>query len=151
MSDHCKFYKCTRIVEKDGYCFLHKMYAGASTSATIHKDIVAGSPIAKLQKKKESNAKPRKPIAKQSKKRKKEQPVYVAMVKAAAAEDDSCEVRSPVCTGKMQGFNHTQKTSPKNRLDRENLKRCCNACNDYIEKNTEWAEENGHLISRFKK
>ena len=86
-----------------------------------------------------------------SEKRIKEQLIYVAKVKAAAKEDDSCEVKSPVCTGKMQGFNHIQKRSPKNWLDSKNLEKCCNMCNSFIENNTEWAKEHGHFISKYKK
>lgn len=90
-------------------------------------------------------------IPAQSKKRIKEQRIYVAKVKEAAAENDNCEVKSPVCTGKMQGFNHKAKRSPKNWLDSNNLEKCCNMCNGFIENNTEWAKEHGHFISKFKK
>lgn len=73
------------------------------------------------------------------------------MVKAAVKEDDMCEVKSPNCDGKMTGFNHKQKRSPNNLLDRNNLERCCNSCNTFIENNQDWAEKNGHFISKFKK
>ena len=65
--------------------------------------------------------------------------------------DDSCQIKSPVCTGKAQGANHKQKRSPKNMLDKKNLERSCNACNRYVETHVEWAKENGHSVSRFKK
>lgn len=90
-------------------------------------------------------------IPKRSKKRIIEQKEYLGKVKAAAAIDDNCEIRSPVCTGKMQGFNHPQKRTPKNWLDPKNHERSCNECNGYIEIHTEWAKEHGHFISKFAK
>ena len=90
-------------------------------------------------------------IPTRSKKRIKEQPIYVGKVKAAAAINDNCEIQSPVCTGKMTGFNHPQKRSPSNWLDDNNHERSCNECNGYVETHTEWAKENGHFISKFKK
>lgn len=35
MAEHCKFYRCDRMIEKDGYCFLHKMYAGSAASTSV--------------------------------------------------------------------------------------------------------------------
>ena len=90
-------------------------------------------------------------LPKRSKKRIVEQRIYVGKVKAAAEIDDSCEIKSPVCTGKMQGFNHPRKRSPKNWLDDKNHERSCNACNGFVENNTEWAKKHGHFISKFKK
>lgn len=95
--------------------------------------------------------KPVKPIAKMSAKRKVEQRQYSKGVSEAIAADPFCKVKSPVCTGKAQGQNHKQKRSPKNWLLPENRENCCNACNLYIELNKDWAEKNGHFISRFSK
>jgi len=95
--------------------------------------------------------KDKKPIARQSEKRKTEQPKYKKIVKEMLAQNPNCEIKSPVCTGKAQGLNHKQKRSPKNLLDKANLERSCNACNLYIEEHPDWAQENGHQISRFKK
>ena len=91
-----------------------------------------------------------KPIAKVSEKRKKENKVYKKQVKAAAKKDDRCKVKSPVCTGKAQGLHHIQKRSPANLTDVNNQLPACNACNLYIEENSEWAKNNGFTISRFK-
>jgi hypothetical protein len=90
-------------------------------------------------------------IPHQSKKRVKDQREYVKIVKEAAKVDDRCKIKSPDCTGKMEGLNHKQKRSPKNLLMITNLERACNACNNFVENNTAWAKANGHLISRFKK
>lgn len=92
-----------------------------------------------------------KPIPKKSAKRKKDDAVYLKMVKKASEISNECEVKSPDCTGKMQGFNHKQKRSPNNLLKKENLERSCNACNLYCETHPVWAKQNGHFISRFKK
>lgn len=67
--------------------------------------------------------------------------------------DPRCQLKSPVCTKISQGFDHTQKTSPGNRLKPENLKLSCNACNMFKEtaEGQIWAKETGNHISRFKK
>ena len=96
-------------------------------------------------------AKKIKPIAPLSKKRVKMQVEYRKIVKAAIEKDNRCTVKSPVCSGFAQGFNHLQKRSPANIILNENLELSCNPCNLFIEENTEWAKVNGHLISRFKK
>lgn len=67
------------------------------------------------------------------------------------AENKFCELKSPVCTGTAQGLDHLQKRTEKNLMDKANLKRSCNACNQFKEDNPEWAIENGFHISRFKK
>lgn len=93
-------------------------------------------------------------LPKMSAKRKKESRVYKKIVVEMARKDDECELKIPgVCTGIMNGLDHTQKRSPKNFLDKKNLKRACNACNVYKEtsEGQKWAKENGHHISRFKK
>lgn len=92
-----------------------------------------------------------KPIAKVSEKRKQEDKVYKKQVKAAVKKDPRCKVKSPVCTGKMQGLHHKQKRSPGNLTKEENQLPACNACNLYIEENSEWARNNGFTVSRFKK
>ena len=90
-------------------------------------------------------------IAKVSEKRKLENKEYRKIVKGFAKIDIRCKVKSPVCTGEMQGMNHKQKRSPANLLVEANLTPCCNACNQFLEEHTDWARNNGHLISRFKK
>ncbi len=92
---------------------------------------------------------PVKKIAFHSKKRETKQRVYRKIVKSMHEESDLCEIHSPVCTGRMQGADHIQKRSELNLLIRNNLKRACNACQDYKEKFPEWAKENGHSISKF--
>ena len=84
-------------------------------------------------------------------KRKEVKKEYKKIVKATAKIDDRCKVKSPVCTGTMQGLNHIQKRSPKNMIQPENLTASCNACNQFLENNLAWAKSNGHFISRFKK
>lgn len=91
------------------------------------------------------------PIPKKSKKRKKTDAYYLKMVKKASEINNECEVKSPVCSFYMTGFNHKQKRSPANLIKKENLERCCHQCNNYIEQNPGWAAEHGHQISRFKK
>ena len=50
------------------------------------------------------------------------------------AQHSHCEVKIPqVCTKKAQGLQHKVKRSEKNLMDPDNLLRCCNACNAWIE------------------
>ena len=92
-----------------------------------------------------------KPIAKKSAKRKVEDKVYKKIVAEFFLISKFCEVLSPICTKIAQGLNHKRKRSPKTWLDKENLERCCNACQTYIEENPDWAVEHGHAVSRFQK
>lgn len=128
LDDTCDFPLCDRKIVHDRFCIYHKIY---SEKPVVKKEVYR--------------------IPARSKKRIKEQPIYRAKVKAAAEEDDDCEVRSPDCEGKMTGFNHIQKRSPKNWLNRKNCERSCNGCQTFIEKNIKWAKKHGHFISKFKK
>jgi hypothetical protein len=92
-----------------------------------------------------------KPIAKMSAKRKVENKALAAIVKELMTICPDCQIKSPVCTGKAQGSDHTQKRSPKNLLNKKNIKLACNPCNLYKEEHPEWAKKNGHSISRFVK
>ena len=99
----------------------------------------------------EPKVKVKKSIAKKSAKRKIQDKEYKKIIKDAVSKDIRCKVKSPVCTGFMQGFHHLQKRSPSNVLKKDNLIQCCNMCNGFIENNIEWAKNNGFFISRFKK
>ena len=94
---------------------------------------------------------PAKKISIKSVKRKVDDKLYKKILKEVLDKNPECKIKSPVCTGKAQGFDHKQKTSPNNRLNRSNLVPACNACNLYKEVNPVWAEQNGHSVSRFKK
>jgi len=129
MAELCKFPGCTRwLTTKGGFCVSHAKYFGGTT-------IKEETP---------------KPIAKKSSKRIEEDKVYKKAISDLRKISDKCEIKSPVCTGKMQGGHHVQKTSPKNRNDKSNIKRSCNACNLSSEMHPGWAEEKGHSKSRFK-
>ncbi len=111
------------------YCWRHKKLLG------IKDSLKAKKPIPKFTAKTKDDAK-----------------VLKAELDLYKLQDGSCKVKSPICTGKAQGWHHIQKTSPKNKMLKENRVAACNACNSiYIEQNREWAEKNGFLISRFKK
>jgi len=125
----CIFPLCTRKADKGPYCFLHgKHFSGP---------IPAEKP---------------KPIARESKKRRKKNAQYRKKVgNEITAGETPCVVKSPDCTGYAQGKNHKQKRTEKNLMEDENLEDCCNACNGYIERHPAWAKENGHWVSRFVK
>jgi ATP-dependent Zn protease len=76
-----------------------------------------------------------KQIAPLNKRRAKMQPKYRSLVKEMLAENDRCEVKSPVCKGRATGLQHKVKRSEKNLMDKKNLLRSCNACNGWIEAN----------------
>lgn len=101
------------------------------------------------QRRNERRSKGIRPVSKKREKINREYRRIVAEM--AAAEDNRCQVRSPECTGVVQGANHIQKRSPGNLIDRDNLEMCCNSCNGYIERFPEWAKQNGHFKSRFAK
>lgn len=125
---YCVFPNCPEKEDRAGFCIGHaRHFAGPKPG------------------------KAKTPAPKESKKTAKENRKYRKIVKSVAAEDNSCKVKSPVCIGVMQGMNHKQKRSPKNKMERSNLTECCNPCNQYIENNAAWAKANGHFISRFVK
>lgn len=108
-----------------------------------------------LQAKKLGQAKPEEKkiyrIPLKSAKRKIQDRKYIKKVKAQVEKDNRCKIKSPVCTGFMQGFDHIQKRSPLNVLEDKNLLPACNACNQYKEQHPKWARDNGFDISKFKK
>ena len=91
-----------------------------------------------------------KPIPAKSKKRIAEDKVYKKIVAEMKEISDRCEIKSPVCTGEMQGLHHIVKRSPKNLCDRNNVLKSCNPCNSHLESNDKWARENGFVKSKFK-
>lgn len=91
---------------------------------------------------------PCKPLPRQSAKRQREQVIYRQIVADKIKNDPRCTIKSPVCTGIAQGGDHTQKRSPSNFINPDNIKPACNACNLYKELNVQWSIDNGHSISR---
>lgn len=125
---YCSFPLCKRIIDRGTHCFLHaKSFEPAKA------------------------AKAKMPIPKLSVRRKRELPIYRRIVADVLGKDDRCKIKSPVCTGKAQGLNHTVKRSPANLIEPTNLVAACNACNNFLESNSKWALVNGHTISKFKK
>lgn len=130
MVEQCKFPGC-KFFANGGYCVRHKFIEGLTTTPK--------SKVAPKQK----------PIAKKSAKMKSDDKVLAGLKKLET--DRTCELKSPVCNGKFECWDHQQKSTPKNRTVRANLKRSCKPCNGYKEANPEWAKENGHHVSKFKK
>ncbi len=97
---------------------------------------------------KEPESKQTKPISKVSKKRQKQNQEY-ARVSRPKWIGKQCGIRSPVCTGKAQGWNHAGgKETIEKLLDVENGQPACNACNSYIEQHHAWAVEKGFRTKR---
>ena len=126
---YCTWYNCTRKSEHDGFCFQHKQYSNVPVAAKVKVG-----------------------IAKVSEKRKVIDKLYRKIKNEILGEDNSCQIKSPACTGIADSLNHTQKRSPNNLTVLTNLKACCCiSCNGYIETHDAWARHNGHTISRFAK
>jgi len=136
MAEDCKFPICSFTAEKNGYCARHKFMAEGSPAVATTKPTTAA-------------AKPQKPIAKKSAKMKSDDKILAELKKLET--NRTCELKSPVCNGKFECWDHQQKSTPKNRTVRSNLKRSCGPCNGYKEQNPEWAIANGHHVSKFKK
>jgi hypothetical protein len=124
---YCEYPLCSRITERNGFCFLHATH-------------FAGAKPSKEQKK----------IAARSDKRVKDQKEYVKIVKSMLAENPNCEIKMEGCQTKATGLHHKQKRGPKNFLDRANLLRACNNCQLFVELNSKTALSKGFTISRFK-
>lgn len=90
-----------------------------------------------------------KPIPKKSAKMKNDLKEYNKIKKEMLAEDDRCELRSPVCTGTAQGLQHTKRRGI-NLLNKKYLLRACNACNGWCEDNPVEAVELGMAKSVHK-
>jgi hypothetical protein len=124
---YCEYPLCSRITERNGFCFLHATH-------------FAGAKPSKEQKK----------IAARSDKRVKDQKEYVKIVKSMLAENPNCEIKMEGCQTKATGLHHKQKRGPKNFLDRANLMRSCDNCQLFVELNSKTALSKGFTISRFK-
>ena len=90
-----------------------------------------------------------KPIAKVSKKQRKANKKLSAIVKDLMLVNPLCELKTPVCTMIAEGSDHTVKRSPKNLLDKNNIKLSCNACNTWKESHSKEAKEMGISKSKF--
>jgi hypothetical protein len=90
-------------------------------------------------KKKKSIAPRSKKLAETMKKK------YVPQVKEMVKKNTDCSIKSPVCTGKAQGYHH-----PEGRgINLLKKKRpCCNPCNEFLEQNDAWARAHGFKSSR---
>lgn len=141
----CSFSGCSMPAGPNGFCFRHRIYAGAKGKPPGK----AASPAqpSKPAKPVEKKAPRQKPVKKKSKKLARDERQYRKIVARKLAEDPTCEIRSPDCTGAAEGLHHT-KGRGKLLLDEKYLKRACNACNGYVERHPLWAIENGHSVSR---
>lgn len=123
----CLFPLCTRHAEENGFCFHHRQYSAYA-----------------------GELKNKAPIDKKSDKLTKQEREYKKIVKEMLATDDRCELKTPVCTGKAEGLHHMKRRGI-NLLNRKYLKRACNACNSWCEKNPKQALELGMSVLVHKK
>lgn len=93
----------------------------------------------------------KKPLQKRSEKMKDNMKEYKPMVKEYLnrVENQDCQIKSPVCTGKATCVNHKRRRG-KNLTNEKYFQPSCGPCNNYIESHSQWALDNGHLISVHK-
>ena len=111
------------------------------------KEIKQEEPVKPVEKPAGTKKRP----AKKSAKKKKEDKEVKRVLNELKKISNRCQLQSPVCTGFIEGADHTQKISPKNATNKKNIKGACNACNGYKEQHPDWAKANGHSVSRFDK
>lgn len=63
--------------------------------------------------------------------------------------NQECQIKSPVCTKKATCVNHKRRRG-KNLMNEKYFQPSCADCNFYIENHSQWALDNGHLISVHK-
>lgn len=108
---------------ENGFCFKHQDYASA--------------PIVKKKYEIPKVSSEQKEIKKQLAK---EYPLFLAL-----PGNGVCHIKSPVCTGKATTVNH-KKRRGKLVLVKKYWQPCCFPCNGYVEIESAWAYEHGHLI-----
>ena len=91
--------------------------------------------------------KPLKSIPKKSTKMKVDLKEYNKIKKEMLAEDDRCELNTPVCLGQATGLHHVKRRGI-NMLNRKYLKRACDPCNGYLEQFPLYAIEKELSISK---
>lgn len=121
----CLFPTCSRHAQPNGMCVSHRIYAASKIEPTVIK-----------------------PIDKKSAKTKVSDKEYKKIVSQYFAASNKCEILSPVCTKIMEGLHHMKKRG-EFLMDKRFLKRSCNACNSFLEANTDWGIENGFILSKF--
>lgn len=121
----CQFPTCTRHAQSNGMCVSHKIYADAKIEKTVFKNLPGKSDKKKITDKE-----------------------YKKIVSQYFSISNKCEIHSPVCTKIMEGLHHMKKRG-EFLMDKRFLKRSCNACNSFLEANTDWGIENGFILSKF--
>jgi len=137
----CNFSGCQMPAGPNGFCFGHRIYAGAKGKPSHKPSTVSHKPPEK------KNVTPRPPVRNKSKKLAKAERLYKKIVSSKLTENPNCEMNTPDCTGLAEGLHH-KKGRGANLLDEKFLLRSCNACNRYVEKFPLWAIEKGLSISK---
>lgn len=127
----CTWQQCKIPAPAGQMCIGHKKLFGKTTAVATDKDKAVAT------------------IKPFSKKREKLQREYRKQVKEALEENNKCEVKSPACIGIANGFQHIQKRSVKNLMDKKNQLRCCAACQTWIEEHPLEAIEMNVSKSKF--
>lgn len=128
MIDSCNFPGCNRMMESNGYCIAHQLYASG--------------PIAK---------KPKEKIAKASAKQKdiKKELAKQYGIFLAKPGNDKCKVQSPECIGSATTIHHRNGRLEEFLFDQNSWMAVCVRCNGYVEEHDAWAREKGFKESKF--
>ena len=101
------------------------------------------------QRKKTPLPKPTKPIPKESKRRKKERPIYNRLAKEHKKENPYCQAKLEGCTFIATESHHMQGRG-KYYLDKSKLLSLCHNCHQKITDDSAFAIREGFSISRLK-
>lgn len=123
---NCQFPNCTNHAINGEYCIGHAKF----------------SEQPQVEKKKYGRLRP------MSKKTEEAMKTYLPRKKSflQRPENRVCVIRSVQCTVAATTINH-RKRRGVNLVNERYWEPCCNNCNRYIEQHSEWARQNGHLIS----
>lgn len=94
---------------------------------------------------------PKRGFAGRSEKMKGIMQAIIPLYRAFLEEHPDCEIRSPECTGPATAVHHTAGRSMAKIMDKKTWKGSCDHCNLYVEKNDQWARDNGFKVSRHQK
>lgn len=90
----------------------------------------------------------RKPIARFSKKRAKQERSYLVLRKEFLEEGDLCELKTPDCTGLATCVHHVNGRTV-HFLNKKSWMKSCVPCNNWVERNHAEAQKSGLKKSKF--
>lgn len=93
----------------------------------------------------------RTPVSPISQRRRDEKAIYLRERVVYLIENPWCVIKSPVCTKRATVINHKRGRDGPRYLNKAEWEASCFLCNDYCEKEKEWAWKHGHRLDRIGK